>query len=149
MAPSFRQTKGWTRPKGAAFLGKARGNGSIAGLRAELAATPISVAHAVAYRGAPVITGMATASFDAGQNVYGDARPSAKGGGALTLLRSGDTRRTVKFVSAGRTIRCVLGTPYARYLIGKYGILPNGNAAVPATWREGLDRVVRDVQGGR
>lgn len=109
---------------------------------------PLSLAHEVAFRAAPVLTTAAAASFDAGRTVYGDARNQGVKGGALTLVRSGDTRRTVKFVSNGRIVRCVLGTPYAKYLIGRYGILPNGNAAMPHAWRTSLDGIVAGIQGG-
>ncbi len=61
-----------------------------------------------------------------------------RGGGALSLVQTGATRARVVFVANGTIVRCVLGTKYARYLIGKYGILPNGNAAIPVEWQDTL-----------
>jgi hypothetical protein len=148
MAPGYRQVQGWTRPAGAGFFGKPRGRGTIAGLRAELADLPLSLAHEVAKRAAPVVTAAAGTSYDSGRNVYGDARKESVEGAPLSLLRTGTTRRTVRFVNNGRIVRCALGTPYAKYLIGKYGILPCGNAAMPSEWRASLDRIVANVQAG-
>lgn len=111
--------------------------------RRALAAFPLTLAHDVAQRSAPVVTKLAQSAYDGGQNVYGDPRPEGVNG-PLTLKRTGTTRKLVQFVSNGRIVRCVLGTKYARFLIGKYGILPNGNAAIPRAWGEEIARITRE-----
>ena len=119
-------------------------------------------------------------SFDAGENVYGDLRPTSeakasyyyspehrkkwkmgsrgkRGGGggasanryspgaAMSLVQSGVTRSSLRFVAVGTIVRVALGTKYAKYLIGKYKILPSGNAPIPAKWRESLEKVIARV----
>lgn len=102
------------------------------------------IAQRVAARAAGAITSLAQASFASGETVYGDARPEGKRG-ALTLVRSGFTRDSLRFASDGGTkIRAVLGQPYVKYLIGKYVILPIGNAALPFAWSSRLRVLVRE-----
>lgn len=113
---------------------------SIKGLKASLRALPLSVAHDVAQSAAPAMTTLTTDALASKRTVYGDTRPLGADGNPLTLQRSGRTRATMKFVANGTTVRCVLGTPYARYLIGKYGILPNG--ALPVEWSRRLAEIV-------
>ncbi len=119
---------------------RVRGNQTLGQLKSRLKALPISVAHEVASASAPGLTARTRTAFGAGKTVYGEARPPAVDGGALTLEQSGDTKRTLQFVANGRIVRCVLGTPYAKYLIGRYKILPNG--AMPAEWSRYLAELV-------
>lgn len=119
---------------------------SIAKLKASLRALPVSIAHDVAQRAAPTLTDLTREAFDGGENVYGDARPAGAHGNTLTLNLTGETRRTLRFVSNGTIVRCVLGTKYARYLIGKYGILPNG--ALPVAWSAALAALVAETKAG-
>ena len=72
--------------------------------------------------------------------MYGDARPKGVDGRPLTLVRTGRTRSMVRFSATGTIVRAVLAVPYAKYLIGKYEILPNGR--LPSTWRKTITRVV-------
>jgi hypothetical protein len=123
-----------------------RGNlSSIAGLKQRLRELPTSVAHDVAQRAAPVLTGLARGAFDTRRTVYGEQRPAGVEGNDLTLEKTGATRHTIAFVANGTTIRCVLPTRYARFLIGKYGILPNG--AMPVAWSEALRALVAEFTG--
>ena len=65
----------------------------------------------------------------------------------LTLVQTGDTRRTMKFKANGRLVRCELGPRYAKYLIGKYKILPIGDrTAMPAAWTRALNELVKTAQ---
>ncbi len=65
----------------------------------------------------------------------------------LTLVDTGDTRRTMHFEARGRLVRCRLGPRYAKYLIGKYKILPIGDrTSMPAAWTRALDELVQTVQ---
>jgi hypothetical protein len=105
---------------------------------------PITVAQDVAKRAAPALTALTVQAFNSGANVYGDPRPLGVDGRQLTLRKSGATARTMKFTSDGGTIvRCVLGPEYAKYLIGRYGVLPNG--ALPARWSARLGELVAET----
>lgn len=118
---------------------------SINGLKARIRALPLSVAHDVAQRAAPAMTGLTQEAFHGGANVYGDPRPKGTAGQVLTLERTGTTGRTLRFTAVGTIVRCVLGTKYARFLIGKYGVLPNG--ALPARWSQRLQEIVAETRG--
>jgi hypothetical protein len=114
---------------------------SIRALKATLRAMPLSLAHDVSKRAAPVLTDETLAAYDSGHSVYGEPRPVGADGAPLTLNATGAVRRDVHFTSQGTVVRCVLGPRYAKYLIGKYGILPNG--PLPAGWSHKLRDVVR------
>jgi hypothetical protein len=47
-------------------------------------------------------------------------------------------------VAIGTITRCVLGTDYARFLIGKYGILPSGRGVLPHEWGKAIAEVVKE-----
>ena len=112
-------------------------------LRAHLRALPVSVAHEAAKRAAPAMSTLTQSAFTSGRSVYGEARPAGKGGRVLSLRRTGAVQRELRFVSNGTIVRCVLGPKYARVLIGKYGILPNG--ALPSAWSRRLAEIVQEL----
>ena len=118
-----------------------KGNiGSLRAFRKKLLTVSRVAAIKIAKKAAPAVTGEATGSYDSGQTVHGDPRPLGVEGNALSLVLSGTTRGAMKFVSDGGTkIRAVLGTKYAKFLIGKYGILPTG--ALPTSWQKRLAKV--------
>lgn len=102
----------------------------------KLANMPTVVAQEVAKRGASAITTRAQAAYDSGVSVYGEAYPAG-----LTLFRTGDSRGSMIFKADGGTkIRCQLGPYYTKYII-HYGILPNGNAALPFEWQKTLKAI--------
>jgi hypothetical protein len=118
---------------------------SLKRMKQTLKALPRTVAADVAKRAAPALTDLTQEAFTSGRNVYGDARPaSTVDGRALTLERTGATKAQMRFVQVGTVVRCVLGPKYARYLIGKYGILPNG--ALPARWSFKLGEIVKTTK---
>lgn len=122
-----------------------RGNlSTLKGLRQRLQTLPKSLAHNVSQRAAPALTTMTVESFNASRTVYGDARPAGVDGSALTLVQSGAAKASLKFVANGTIVRCVLGTRYTKYLIGKYGVLPNG--ALPAAWSRKLAQLVKETK---
>lgn len=110
-------------------------------LRGKLKAFPRTLAAKVATESAPAITGLAQQAYDSGQTVYGAARPKGVDGQPLALERTGAARRDVRFTAIGTTVRCSLGPKYARYLVGKYQILPI--SALPAAWRAKLGEIVK------
>lgn len=111
-------------------------------LATRLKSLPVTTAQDVAAKVAPTITDLAQASYSGGQTVYGDPRPAGKFG-ALDLVETGDTQAAVRFVAIGRVVRAVLPTRYARFLVGKYRILPMG--ALPVAWSEAIGDAVRGV----
>jgi hypothetical protein len=119
-------------------------------LKKNLRQMPISVAHDVAQRTAPSVTSLTAIAFNSGRSVYGDARPRGEGGRALTLRQTGATEREIRFVANGRIVRAVLtgkdkyGRQYAKYLIGKYGILPMGR--IPAEWQARIAELVASAE---
>jgi hypothetical protein len=116
---------------------------TLRGLKQRIAQMPVSVAHAVAQQAAPALTSLAVEAFDARQNVYGDARRAGPQG-VPSLVKTGATKRTLAATSNGTIVRFVLGTPWSRYLIGKYGILPI--SAIPPRWRDRLDGIVAETR---
>jgi hypothetical protein len=117
-----------------------RGNlASVGKLRADLKAFPLSLAHAVAQKSAPVLSTLTSDAYTGGRTVYGDARPAGKYG-ALDLKRSGRTLASMHFDATGNLVRAVLGTDYAKYLVGKYRVLPMG--FIPVEWSRALDAIV-------
>jgi hypothetical protein len=82
-------------------------------------------------------------------NLPGDNQGHWEGSDAdqVSLVRTGKTRDQLRFVVNGTIIRCALGPRYAKYLIGKYKILPIGDrTAMPANWTRALDELVRTAQ---
>jgi hypothetical protein len=103
---------------------------------------PKVLAQRIATRVAPELTTLARSAYTSGRTVYGDARPRGLGGHELDLVVKGDTLARVRFVAIGTVVRCVLGTRHARYLIGKYRILPMGK--LPALWSQTIGDATRD-----
>lgn len=122
---------------------------SLRDLKAELRRLPLSVAHDVAKQAAPLLTQFTQTAFDTGRNVYGDPRPKGENGETLTLKQTGTTRRALRFVANGTIIRASLGPRYARYLVGKYKILPVGDrSSMPRNWVRAIDELVRTALEG-
>lgn len=102
--------------------------GALRALRQRIKRLP-DVQEAIATKAAPAITAQARASFDAGQTVFGDRRPSGN-----RLVQTGRMRSQIRFVRTGRKIRCVIGVRYARFHI-RDGILPRGGTPMPVKWQ--------------
>lgn len=120
-----------------------KGNlGDLRGLKRNLKAMPITMAHDVARRSAPAMTEETQKAFNSNQSVYGETRPLGVDGNPLTLFKTGTVQRLLAFVQTGTLLRAILGPDYSRYLIGKYGILPNG--ALPAKWSQRLSTIVSE-----
>jgi hypothetical protein len=117
---------------------------TLRGLRTKIRALPLSVAHSVAQRAAPALTGKTREAYDGGRTVYGEARPRGVNGEALDLHRTGAARADLRFVATGTIIRCVFTKRYVRYLIGNYSVLPNG--PLPVGWTRSLGELVRETK---
>jgi hypothetical protein len=115
---------------------KSRG-ASFGDLKKKLQALPVTVAYAAAQKAAPALTGETQASHKAHQSVYGNPYPAG-----VDVYETGATRQALRFAANGRIVRAVLSKPYMKYLIGKYGILPQGKRAIPASWTRTLTEIV-------
>lgn len=102
---------------------------------------PITMAHSIAQKVAPKLTDTVQRDYDTARTVYGEARPRGVSGQPLDLVgKTGRTRETTNFNASGRIVRAALGTKWAKFLIGKYRILPNG--PLPVEWKREIDQVV-------
>lgn len=123
-------------------------------LRTALAKQPKTLAEDAARSASPPITSETRQSFRTGETVYGVARPLSKAGEPLDLVRSGAVERQLGFTAIGTQLRAVLGPPYAKYLVGKYEVLPN--KSIPQGWRpviktkvdEAFARYMRRMKSG-
>ena len=120
---------------------------SIRAMKRSVAALPITLRHAVAADGAPALTAATREAFAAGRSVYGEARPLGVSGKTLDLYVTGAVSRQLRFQNYGTVIKCVLEPKYSRYLIGKYGVLPNG--ALPASWSTRLGAIIDAMKAAR
>lgn len=116
---------------------------TINALKRALRNMPITASARIAARAAPVMSGLAGDAYDGQRTVYGSPRPRSVEGKPLDLVRTGASRRAMKFIATGRDIRTARLPSYTRYLIGKYDVLPNG--PLPATWRERLTAIAAEV----
>jgi len=105
------------------------------------------ISSRIALRAALKVSVAAQRAYDSGVDVFGAARPLGADGAPLTLVSTRATKNQLRFVATLNQIRAVLTTPWARYLIGKYGILPNGGGAMPTAWRKMINDVARQEAG--
>lgn len=101
---------------------------------------PVVLAQSVATEAAPELTALAAGAYSGGRTVFGELRPRGEDGRELSLVKTGLTKRSVRFSAVGTVVRCVLGPRYARFLVGKYAILPN--RAIPFEWGQRLNDIV-------
>lgn len=116
---------------------------SLNALKKRLRTLPVTSVARIAARAAPAMSDLAGSAYDAGRTVYDRPRPRGVEGQALDLDRTGATRRAMQFIATGRDIRTARLPSYARYLIGKYDVLPNG--PLPQSWRERLADIAARV----
>lgn len=121
----------------------ARGLRSIQSLKRVLQKLPITATARIAAGAAPAMSDLAQGAHSSGKTVYDRPRPRGVDGEALSLDRTGATKRALQFLATGRDIRTTTLPRYAKFLIGKYGLLPNG--PLPQAWRERLRDIAARV----
>lgn len=121
-----------------------RGNAALLGLKRTLKTLPTTIAVDVAARAGPAMTDQARGAHGSRRGVYGDAYPVGVDGQQLDVRRTGAVASGLGFRATGTQIRCVLDQKYARYLVGKYNVLPNG--AIPEGWRRELATIVKQTR---
>lgn len=113
---------------------------------------PKVAARILTKRVASKITALGRATFNAGQNAYGDEWEPLADGSPATLVRSGALAKGVEYVANGRLLRARLGPRYAKYVIGKRPIFPQKKAKLPPSYnaaiRETLPSVIVDMLKG-
>ena len=119
---------------------------SLGAVASTIRRLPVRAAIAVAATAAPALTTQMRGEFDSGQTAYGDARPEGVAG-PVSLVRTGDLRRLLRFAATGTRLRVVLGLRYARFMIGRFKILPGGRGAIPTAWKRTIDGITRDAIG--
>lgn len=121
-----------------------KGNVSdLRNLKKRIKNAPRHVAHEVAQKTAPDLTRLSRKAFASGRTVYDQPRPVGRDGQKLSLVQTGRVQRSIQFRSAGTIVRAVLAVKYARFLIGKYKILPIGR--LPQRWSEAIAQNVSEV----
>ena len=120
-----------------------RGIDSMNRLKSAIRDLPLRIRTAVAKDAAGILNVELHKDFAAGETVYDTPRPLSVKGKPLTLVKTDRVRSALNFVVIGTILRAQLGTKYARYLIGKYKILP---MSLPASWRTKLEQLVRDYR---
>lgn len=106
----------------------------------DLRRLPRVVAIRVAEESAPVITELAKQTFDSSETPYGDSWKLSKEGKRVTLHKSGDLSRYVKYVAIGTRLRVALGVRYAKYQIGRRPVFPRQAGDLPPAYVEALKR---------
>ena len=81
--------------------------------------------------------------FNAGSTVFDTPRPLGVDGQKLSLVKSSKVKQSLGFNVAETTISAVLSQRYAKYLVGKYRILPQ---KLPAAWAEYLTKLVQEYR---
>lgn len=117
----------------------------------DLRRLPRVVALRVAEAAAPAITELATTTFDASETPYGASWPKGKKGQTITLKKTGDLARRIKYVAIGTRLRVALGVAYAKYQIGKRPVFPRQAGELPPSYVQALQRtavrIVREELG--
>lgn len=106
----------------------------------DLRRLPRVIAIKVAEAAAPVLTELANASFDQSSTPYGQAWKPGKKGQRITLRKSGDLARQIRYVAIGTRLRVALGVRYAKYQIGKRPVFPRQAGELPDTYVQALER---------
>ena len=114
---------------------------SLAQFAADLRRLPRVVALKVAEAAAPAVTELAARTFAASQEPDGRPWKPGKDGEAITLRKSGDLAKYVRYVAIGTRLRVALGVAYAKYQIGKRPVFPRQDAGLPESYVEALARV--------
>ncbi len=90
-----------------------------------------------------MLTAELQGTYEGKASAYGDPNPVGVNGQQLTLKETGALDAALQFTATGSRLATGTLPRYARYLIGKYRVLPIGNTAMPEAWRKRLEQLVR------
>jgi len=94
----------------------------------------------VCLEAAPALTSLAKETFAAGEDAYGLTWKPGERGQHVTLRKSGDLERTIRYVAIGTKLRVALGVRYAKYQIGKRPVFPRQGGELPTAYVQTLQR---------
>jgi hypothetical protein len=114
---------------------------SLTDFARDLRALPRVVAIKVAAAAAPVLTELAKQTFDASEEPDGKPWKPGAEGQVVTLRKTGDLAKYVKYVAIGTKLRVALGVAYAKYQIGRRPVFPRQEQGLPESYVEALARV--------
>lgn len=99
----------------------------------------------IAAAAADTITALGRATFDAGENAYGDTWEPGKKGNRITLRRSGRLAKGVRYVAIGAILRAHLGPPYAKYQVGLRPVYPRFGKRLPVSYVAALSKTANAI----
>ena len=106
---------------------------------------PVVVAIKIAERAAPILSELAHATANAGEDPYGVPWAPGVDGQTVTLRKSGDMLRPLAYIPRGPKLRASLTTRYAKYQLGKRTVFPRQGGLLPSAYSEALKVAVVDV----
>lgn len=125
--------------------------GKLRALERSMRELPRVLGAKVATAAAGTITDLARATFNAGENAYGDTWEPGVDGHKVTLRKSGAIARDVAYVATGTRLRARLGPSYSKYQVGKRPIFPRGK--LPVSYVEAIRQstnavIAAELKGG-
>jgi hypothetical protein len=115
---------------------------SLKKLKQTIAQLPQTLQNHVAQEAAGKLNAMILEDYASGKTVYGTSRPLGVNGNSLDLSNTGNAQGSFELYVVGSLIRVRFAVPYAKYLVGKYKVMPNGNEPIPVRWRQVLKWIV-------
>lgn len=112
-------------------------------LKAAIKTMPQRMRTAVARDAAGYLDIEVRRQFNAGATVFDTPRPLGVDGQTLALVKTGSVQKSLGFNAKDARISAVLSQRYARFLVGKYRILPQ---KLPAAWAEYLTKLVQEYR---
>lgn len=112
---------------------------------ASLRDLPKTLGIKIAAKAAPALTSIALSTFRASEDAFGGPWSPSKDGERVTLTRSGDLARYIRYVAIGTKLRVALGVRYARYQIGRRPIFPKQGDELPIAYRKALEAATQEV----
>lgn len=106
---------------------------------------PKELQQELARRLAEKFTDLTLRAYDSGRQVDGSMRPLGVRGNKLTLVKTGETRRGLKWFASGRRVK--LNAAGAAQYLGKYGILPKA-WELPPGWSRHAQIIASEVLRG-
>ena len=119
---------------------------SIRAIKQRLDDTRIEVATEVARQSVGAVNAIARSDFASGRNCYGEARALGRNGNVVSLHDTGRLGREFGFEQIGTSLRMEIAIPYAKYMVGRFEILPIGDrSAIPIRWKRVIDGIFEVV----
>lgn len=115
---------------------------SLARFEATLRALPKTLAQRVATKAAPVISKLSEETFRSSEDPYGAPWAPGHDGRKVTLKKTGDLAKHIRYVAIGTKLRVALGVKYAKYQVGKRLVFPR-QGLLPKAYSESLAQITQ------